>query len=169
MGELVTQLLDLSRAENAEVPMEQLDFSRTVTGEVLAFESLAFDQGKTIRSGIDDGILLTGNPSQLRQLTSILLDNALRHSTGDEISITCSRQQHSAVLTVSNEGDEIPPEKAERLFDRFYRVDEARSGDSRHYGLGLSIAKAVAERHGGSIGVSSGDGKVRFTVTLPVR
>ena len=66
-----------------------------------------------------------------------------------------------------NDGDEIPPEKLEHLFDRFYRVDEARNSEGHHYGLGLSIAKAVAEKHGGNISVSYKDGKVRFTVTIP--
>lgn len=61
------------------------------------------------------------------------------------------------------------PEKMEHLFDRFYRVDEARNSDGHHYGLGLSIAKAVAEKHGGIISVACQDSKVRFTVSIPVK
>ena len=167
MGGLVKQLLDLSRAENAEVPMEQIDFSRLVTGEVLAFESFAFDKGKVLQSDIEDGIFLFGNQTQLTQLTSILLDNALRHSTGSAIELTLKRKGHSAVVSIVNDGDEIPAEKLEHLFDRFYRVDEARNSEEHHYGLGLSIAKAVAEKHGGSISVSCRDGKVRFMVSIP--
>jgi signal transduction histidine kinase len=167
MGDLVKQLLNLSRAENTETPMETVDLSRIVTGEVLAFESVAFDQGKTIQSDIDDNIHVTGNLAQLTQLTSILMDNAVRHGTGSEIELSLKRQGHTAVLSAVNDGDEIPPEKLEHLFDRFYRVDEARNSDGHHYGLGLSIAKAVAEKHGGSIAVSSQDGKVRFTVSIP--
>ncbi|SDW76079.1 His Kinase A (phospho-acceptor) domain-containing protein [Lachnospiraceae bacterium KHCPX20] len=167
MGDLVKQLLNLSRAENTETPMETVDLSRIVTGEVLAFESVAFDQGKTIQSDIDDNIHVTGNQAQLTQLTSILMDNAVRHGTGSEIELSLKHQGHTAVLSVANDGDEIPPEKLEHLFDRFYRVDEARNSDGHHYGLGLSIAKAVAEKHGGSIAVSSQDGKVRFTVSIP--
>ncbi|SCW44306.1 His Kinase A (phospho-acceptor) domain-containing protein [Lachnospiraceae bacterium C10] len=167
MGDLVKQLLNLSRAENTETPMETVDLSRIVTGEVLAFESVAFDQGKTIQSDIDDNIHVTGNQAQLTQLTSILMDNAVRHGTGSEIELLLKRQGHTAVLSAVNDGDEIPPEKLEHLFDRFYRVDEARNSDGHHYGLGLSIAKAVAEKHGGSIAVSSQDGKVRFTVSIP--
>ncbi len=169
MGELVRQLLDLSRAESAEPVMEPLDLSRIVMGEVLAFESLAFEQGKTIRSDIPEDLRVTGSQSLLTQLVSILLDNALRHSTGDEISVTLQRQGHTVMLTVSNEGAAIPPEKLEHLFDRFYRVDEARNSEGRHYGLGLSIAKAAAEKHGGSIDVTSGAGRICFTVLLPVK
>lgn len=169
MGGLVTQLLDLSRAENAEAPMEQVDFSRTVTGETLALETLAFDRGRAFRTEIEDGITLTGNRTQLTQLVSILLDNAIRHASGSEIGISLKRQGHHAVLSVVNEGDEIPQDKLEHLFDRFYRVDEARNSEGRHYGLGLSIAKAVVEKHGGSISVSCQDGKVQFTASIPIR
>ena len=167
MGDLVKQLLDLSRAENKETSMEKVDLSRTVTGEVLAFESLAYDQGKTIQSDIDEEMYVLGDQAQLTQLTSILLDNAVRHGTGSEIELSLKRQGHSAVLSIVNDGDEIPQEKLEHLFDRFYRVDEARNSESHHYGLGLSIAKAVTEKHGGNISVSCKDGKVRFTVSIP--
>ena len=169
MGALVKQLLDLSRAENAEVPMEQVDFSRLVTGETLAFEMLAFENGREIQSEIEDGIMLTGNRIQLTQLISVLLDNAIRHSTGLDIRVSLKRDGHHAVLGVVNDGKEIPHEKMEHLFDRFYRVDEARNSDGQHYGLGLSIAKAVVEKHGGSIHVSCPEGKVLFTVSFPVK
>ena len=169
MGGLVKQLLDLSRAENAETPMEQVDFSRAVTGETLALEALAFDRGRVFRTDIEDGIALTGNKTQLTQLVSILLDNAIRHATGNEIGISLKRQGHHAVLSVVNDGGEIPRDKLEHLFDRFYRVDEARNSEGQHYGLGLSIAKAVVEKHGGSISVSCQDGKVRFTASIPMK
>ena len=167
MGGLIRQLLDLSRAENAEMQTEQVDFSRTVTGEALAFETLAFDQGKTIHTEIEEGILLTGNQTQLTQIVSILLDNAIRHATGSEIGLSLKQRGHMAVLNVTNDGDAIPPEKMEHLFDRFYRADEARGG--QHYGLGLSIAKAVVKKHGGSISAACRAGEVQFTVSIPIR
>ena len=168
MGTLVRQLLDLSRAENAEIPMEQIDLSRVVAGDALAFESLAYDNGRTINSSIEDNIHIMGNRTQLEQLVSVLLDNAIRYSTEIGIEVSLKKQAHSAVLTVANEGEEIPPEKIEHLFDRFYRVDEVRNSEDNHYGLGLSIARAVTERHKGRIEVSCTGGKVVFTVTLPV-
>ena len=169
MGGLIRQLLDLSRTESAEVPMEQVDFSRIVTGEELALETFAYDHGKTIRSDIEDGVQLTGNATQLTQIVSILLDNAIRHATGKEISLTLKRHGHEAVLAVINDGEAIPPDKLAHLFDRFYRVDEARADDGHHYGLGLSIAKAIAEKHGGSIKVSCNNGKVQFAASIPIK
>ena len=168
MGNLVKQLLDLSRAESAKSPKEQLDISRIADEEMLVFESLAFDQGRTVNGEIEDGIRILGNRAQIQQLVSILLDNAIRHSTGTDIKLVLKHQSHFAVLSVENEGERIPPEKQKHLFDRFYRVDEARISEGNHYGLGLSIAKAIVDEHKGSIVVSCVDGLVRFTVSLPL-
>ncbi len=169
MGGLVAQLLDLSSAENKEAQVEEVDLSHIVTGETLVFETFAFENGKTLQSDIEEGVVLAGNRNQLMQVVSVLLDNALRHATGNRIDLTVRKRAHNAVLSVSNDGEEIPPEKLEHLFDRFYRIDEARGHGDHHYGLGLSIAKAVVEKHGGSIGVSCAEGKVTFTVLLPIK
>ena len=168
MATLLKQLLDLSRAESASVPMERIDLSNIVTGDTLALESLAFDRGRIIKSDIENGIHISGNRTQMEQLVSVLLDNAIRHSTGNEIEISLKRNGHAAILCVSNEGEEIPPGKIDHIFDRFYRIDEVRNSEDNHYGLGLSIAKAVVLNHKGSISVSCKDGKVAFTVTLPI-
>ena len=167
MGELVTQLLDLSRAERGAMQKEEVDLSRLVTGEVLPFETVAFEKGLSIESSIEDGIRVSGNRQQLAQLISILLDNAIRHSEGGkEIRISLEKNMRSVLLKVENSGKEIPLEERDRLFERFYRVDEARNSEGRHYGLGLAIAKAITNEHGGSIGVSCQDEKVTFTVSL---
>lgn len=169
MGKLIKQLLDLSSAENKNVSMDALDFSRVVTGEVLVFETIAFEKGKTLQSSIDEGILLTGNKNQLAQVISVLLDNAVNHATGTHIDVTLKQVAHSAVLSIANNGEEIPAQQLAHIFDRFYRVDEARSGEGQHYGLGLSIAKAIVDKHGGSIDISCADGKVHCKVVLPIK
>lgn len=169
MSDLVKQLLVLSHAESGDLPKETLDFSKLVDGEALPFESLAFEKGKRIDSDIEQGLFVEGNPNQLRQLVSILLDNALEHGTGERIELSLCREKHSARLTVSNDSAEMSEEKLSRLFERFYRADEARSADGSHYGLGLSIAKAVTEAHGGEIRAQYGDGKIHVTVSLPVK
>ena len=169
MGELVKQLLDLSSAESREVPREELDFSHVVTGESLVFETFAFENGKILQSNIEEGIIITGNKNQLTQVISVLLDNALRHSTGAQIELSLKKQGHNAVLSVSNEGEEISQEKLEHLFERFYRVDDVRNSEDNHYGLGLSIAQAVVQKHGGTIAASCSEGKVTFIVRLPIK
>ena len=168
MSELVKQLLFLSHAENGDLPKEHLDFSQLVTGEVLPFESLAFEKGRQLESEIEPGLMVEGNPNQLRQLVSILLDNALSHGTGEAIGLSLRRERHAAVLSVMNEAAEMSKEQLSHLFERFYRTDEARNEAGAHYGLGLSIAKAVAGAHGGEIRVEYKEGKAVFTVTLPL-
>ena len=168
MGVLVTQLLELARAENVEPQMERLDLSHLVCGEVLPFESVAFEAGLMIESRIQEGIWAAGSSTELKQLVSILIDNAIRHSSGgSEVLVSLSKEHGDAVLSVTNTGDEIPEEQRERIFERFYRADEARSSESGHYGLGLAIAKAIADSHRGSIKVLCHDRLVEFRVQLP--
>ena len=169
MSDLVKQLLALSKAENGEIPKETVDLSKLVDGEVLPFETLAFEKGKQIESDTEPGVFVEGNPSQLRQLVSILLDNALSHGTTDTIGLSLHKEKHHAALTVSNGACEMSAEQLSHLFDRFYRTDEARNESDAHYGLGLSIAKAVVEAHGGQIRAEYKDGKAVFTVSLPVK
>ena len=169
MSDLVKQLLFLSKAENSEIPKEKLNYSKLVDGEVLPFETLAFEKGAAINSEVENGITVEGNPNQLRQLVSILLDNALSNGTGDTIDLSLRHEKHSAVLTVLNKADEMTPEQLSHLFDRFYRTDEARNEEGSHYGLGLSIAKAVTEAHGGHINAEYKKPTVIFTVSLPVK
>lgn len=167
MSDLVKQLLALSKAENGDLPKEQLDFSKLVSGEALPFETLAFEKGLKIKSDIESGITVKGNANQLRQAVSILLDNALSHGTGDTVGLTLKRERHNAVLTVKNDAGEMSADQISHLFDRFYRTDESRTETDSHYGLGLSIAKAVADAHGGMIYADYKDGKAVFVFSVP--
>lgn len=170
MGVLVTQLLELSRVENAPSATEQIDFSRLVSGEALPFESVAFENGHTLCCNIAEHITVAGNSAQVKQLVSILLDNAIRHGErGTDIRLGLKAEHGFADLSVINAGPEIPAEKRELLFERFYRVDPARNGDDGHYGLGLSIAKAITTSHGGKISVRCGCGLVEFKVQIPIK
>ena len=162
MGNLVSQLLDLARLENVETVKEETDFSRIVSGEALPFESVAFEKGITLETDVESDVKVLGNSAQLKQVVSILIDNALRHCTGDKVSVALKKDHGQAVLSVENEGDEIPKEQREKIFERFYRADEARTDDAGNYGLGLAIAKSVAQAHGGSINVECENGLVKF-------
>lgn len=170
MGVLVTQLLELSRVENAPLITEPIDFSRLVSSEALPFESMAFENGHTLCCNIAENITVDGNGTQLEQLVSILLDNAIRHGDkGTDIQLILKAEHRYANLSVINAGTEIPAEKRDMLFERFYRMDSVRNGDDGHYGLGLSIARAIAISHGGKIGVSCENGLIEFKVQIPTR
>ena len=169
MGMLVGQLLDLARTENVTPQMEHIDFSRLVAGETLPFESVAFEKELALNTAITSGIAVAGNGAQLKQLTSILLDNAIRHSKpAGEVRLTLTGDHGIAELSVINTGDEIPTEHRDKIFERFYRMDPARSGEDKHYGLGLAIAKAIVAAHHGHIEVLCYNGLVEFRVNLPI-
>lgn len=169
MGILVGQLLDLARTENIIPKTEHIDFSRVVSGEALPFESFAFEKGIVLNCNITDGIEMYGNVTQLKQIVSILLDNAVYHSkSGDKVYLSLTKEHGFAKLSVINKGKEIPPEERNRIFERFYRADDSRTEKDGHYGLGLAIAKAITVSHKGSIGVHCFDGFVEFKVKIPI-
>lgn len=167
MGSLVKQLLALAKTENVEIQKECLAFSRLVSGEVLPFETVAYEKGALLRSEIEDGIYVEGEGQKLKQLVSILVDNAIDHADGEREVLVRLKAEHGTVkLSVINDGREIPKERRAHLFERFYRADEARSDDG-HFGLGLAIAKAIVDAHKGKISVECAEGKVMFQVSLP--
>ena len=168
MGMLVGQLLDLARTENVTAQMEHVDLSHLVDGEVLPFESVAFEKGLVLNSHIENDIGVIGNSTQLKQIVSILIDNAIRHSKGGgEVKLTLTKERSFAKLSVINRGDEIPEGQRNQIFERFYRIDTVRNGEDKHYGLGLAIAKAITTAHKGRIEVHCFNGFVEFNVQIP--
>ena len=170
MGMLVSQLLELARTEDAALQMEPVDLSRLVSGEALPFESVVFEKGLTLDQEAAGGLYVNGNSVQLKQLTAILLDNAVRHCRPDgEITLGLKGVRNYAVLSVINDGEEIPEAHRSQIFERFYRMDTARSSEGQHYGLGLAIAKAIVSAHHGKIEVQCRNGKVEFIVRIPLQ
>lgn len=167
MGNVVAQLLELSRTENIIPKTEHLNFSRLVSGGVLPFESVAFEKGILINTDIAENLFIDGDPNRLSQLVSILVDNAVSHSSGKKITVKLADTKSSAVLSVINEGEPISNEIKERIFERFFKVDEARTDDNGHFGLGLSIAKAIVNAHKGKIEVNCYSGLVEFKIIIP--
>ena len=111
---------------------------------------------------------MDGDAGRLKQLVSILIDNAIRHSeNGRAVEVLLQSEHGFARLSVTNGGKEIPEEQQKHIFERFYRVDSARSDDG-HFGLGLAIARAIVQNHRGNIICRSQEGLNRFSVTLPV-
>lgn len=170
MSALIIQLLELARTENTTPQMEPIDLSRLVYGETLPFETVAYENGLLLNSEIAENISVEGNSVQLKQLVSILVDNAIRHNdAGGEVKILLKKEKRYALLTVINDGEAIPPEQQKHLFERFYRTDTARTDENQHYGLGLAIAKAITVTHKGTILVRCYDHKVEFSVRLPLK
>lgn len=169
MGALVCQLLDLAHAESVKPQMSRIDFSRLVAGETLPFESVAFERGLVLNNSIADNISVEGDSSQLKQVVSVLLDNAIRHSKEQgEVYLSLTKEHAFACLSVINNADEIPAQQRKQIFDRFYRPDTVRNGEDRHYGLGLAIAKTIVTSHKGHIEMHCRNGLVEFVVRIPL-
>ncbi len=170
MKALVEDMLTLSRAESGRAaPFAPLDLSDLVTDAALRFEPVAFEAGHPLQYDIQNGASLSGDRQQLDQLLDILLDNAVKYAAKDApIRLTLDISGKNAVLAVENPGDPIPPDKLPHLFDRFYRLDDARTG-AGGFGLGLAIAQQIVRRHKGAITAASDARATRFTVTLPLR
>ena len=170
MNVLVNQLLTLARmgAPVTGEPQENFAFTQTVMGILLPFESVAYEQNVHLDIEIAPELTLHGNREQIQQLVSILVDNAIRHTPKDgHVIVTAQRQHKKILLSVSNTGDPIPEEERKRIFERFYRADESRSGQGERYGLGLAIAKSIVEEHHGKISTDRQNGYTIFLVCLP--
>ena len=170
MNSLVKNLLTLSRMdeERMHVVFSDFDFSQAVSEAATSFQAIAESKDKKYQIDIENGIHITGDKNSINQLTSILLDNAMKYSSEKgSIHLILSKDKN-ITLEVSNSCDCIPEGNLDRLFDRFYRSDSSRSRDTGGYGIGLSVARAIATSHGGTIeALRDGDKLIRFVVTLP--
>lgn len=156
--------------DRAPVAMIEFPISDLAEEMVRSFQALARTQEKTFTSRIEPMLSYKGDEKSLRQLLSILLDNALKYSEpGGTISLELGRQGKNLHLSVYNTCPVMEREHLAHLFDRFYRTDSSRNSQTGGYGLGLSIAAAITAAHRGRISASTEDGhSLRITVTLPV-
>ena len=169
MKRLVEDMLTLSRVERsgAHLPDAAADLSDIAADAALRFEPVAFEAGHTLSYDIAPDLTVRGDGEKLAQAVAVLLDNAIKYAAPHtEIRLDALRQGRNACVQVENRGADIPADKLPHIFDRFYRADESRTGGDS-FGLGLPIAKAIAEAHHGAIRCDSSGGITRFTITLP--
>ncbi len=170
MNSLVKNLLTLSRMdeERMHVVYSDFDMSSVIKETAVSFEALATSKDKKYQMDIEDGIHITGDKNSINQLASLLLDNAMKYSSENgSIHVLLSKNKY-ITFEVSNTCDSIPSGNLDRLFDRFYRADSSRARETGGYGIGLSVARAIATSHGGTIeALKDGDRIIRFVVTLP--
>ena len=142
MSKLVTELLELARADQTEqaVKLEPICLSNLLERTLLSVETTLYEKGVSLEQQIETDVSVNGNLDKAEQVIQILLDNACKYTnTGGTIEVCLRRQRKYAVLVVSNTGDGIAPEHIDKIFDRFYRADESRKHNGS-YGLGLPIA-----------------------------
>ena len=153
LGRLVAQLLDLSRLEAGSVALRRGWVELGPLLEAVAAEARLHAPGRAIEVGTEPADLRASvDADRLHQVLTNLTANALRHGPPDRpVTLTAAGEAGALLLTVADEGPGIPPGEAERVFERFYRADQARPGAAGGAGLGLSIARWIVDLHGGDI------------------
>ncbi|GAB3791186.1 HAMP domain-containing sensor histidine kinase [Virgibacillus kimchii] len=165
MQKLVEQLLALAKNKN-EAVTKQVDMTFLGEETIKIFQG-AYDRDIQFQKP-ERAITVNGNPDQLEQIIYILIDNALKYSE-DQVEVSLTSHNGSMQFIVTDFGPGIPKADQQRIFDRFYRLDKARSRETGGTGLGLAIAKAIASLHNGKLVVHSEEGKgSTFTLTLPM-
>ncbi len=170
---LTENLVMLTRMEESETTLSKIDFpiSDVVAETAHPFFNLACGQGKAFIYSIEPSLTLCGNEKAIEQLICVLLDNALKYSpTGGTITLTLGKKGRNIHLDVCNTTmSEVKPEQLKYVFDRFYRTDDSRNSETGGHGIGLSVAKAIAEAHSGDISAWTRDGQsFGITAVLPI-
>lgn len=171
MRELVEQLLFLARGDSGRQAVSPAEFDAAALLEEVSQESALIDSGHVYEVSGEKGVPLVADRGLVKQCLRIIVQNAARYSAeGTRIGLGCAADAGARTvrLWVEDQGIGMAAADAEHAFDRFYRADAARDAASSGSGLGLSVAKWVAEAHGGSIDVLSREGLgTRFTLVLP--
>lgn len=173
LARLVEDLRDLSLAQAGRLPLHRAptDLAALVVDAAAAVGPHAADKAVTVQSRIATGLpAVSVDRERMMQVVHNLLDNAIRNTpAGGAVTVGLEADPAELRFWVSDTGPGIPPQEAERIFDRFYRLDASRSRASGGSGLGLAIVKSLVEAHGGRVWVESQEGEgSRFTVALPL-
>ena len=173
MSSVIGKLLFLARSDagKEQLNFEDVDLKDLITGLSTNVEALAQDKGIKFTIDAQESLVVSGDKVKLRQLFINILENAVRYTPADgNISVSLVRKDGSALATISDTGIGIPPEHLPHIFERFYRVDKARSRSDGGVGLGMAIAKYIADSHSGKIEVESQIGKgTTFIITIPMK
>ncbi len=167
MNQLIKSLLDLAKVENEQqkLVLEEINLSKIVEKSLLTLESLLFEKQIVLNYEIPKKVMLKGNEEAIKELLSILMDNAIKHSNRNgSIMVSLEEEKKNIILKVKNKGKPIPKEEEEKIFERFYRGDKSRNRQENCYGLGLAIAKKIVENHNGTIKAHSSEEYTTFTV-----
>lgn len=169
LRELVQSLITLCKYDEETSPLHRKPFSisEAVTDTAGSFSDFAQSKGHTIRVTAAPALSYCGDEAAVRQLVSILLDNAIKYAAPEtEIQVSLEQLKRGVKLTVTNVCEQVPEGDPDRLFDRFYRPDVSRTAATVGFGIGLSIAKSIAEAHRGQIRASVQGTVISFAAEL---
>ena len=172
LNRIVSDLLTLVNMDSGamKLKLEELDAATLLQNQVKRLSPLARENGIELECSAGNSLKITGDQLKLEQVIYNVIDNAIKYTArGGEVHCALSRSKNMAVIRISDTGEGIPAEDLPHIFDRFYRVDKARSRATGGTGLGLSIVKQIVLSHGGTITPESTVGKgTTFTIQLPL-
>ncbi len=172
LSALIKNLLVLSKAEekSKNESFSEVAISDIVSATVASFSAVAYRSGKRLFAEVQPTLTLWGNDKAIAELTNILLDNAVKYAAdGSKIELNLYKKGRQIILQTENVLEKGTTVNTDRLFDRFYRSDKSRSRETGGYGIGLSIAKAIADSHKATLHAESVGNKIRFTVTFNIK
>ncbi len=170
LEDLINEFFDITRFSLTHLELERrpIDLTRMLQQVADEFRPQLSEHGLTCALALPPSLICGCDPDKLARVFDNLLRNACHYSDpGTQVEIAAAVEEHTVLLTFTNRGATIPPEKLERVFDRFFRLDSSRAARTGGAGLGLAIAKEIVELHGGTISAHSGDGLTTFQVALP--
>ena len=168
---LINELFDLTRYNSKTVSLHKtkVDLSFLLAQTVEEFYPILSANENTVKLSSEDGLIVLADTEMIVCVFGNLLKNAASYSNaGSEIRISAKKENDLAVVTFQNAVDTIPPEKLQMMFDKFNRLEQARTSETGGTGLGLSIAKEIVELHGRTITAQSKDLMITIIVTLPL-
>lgn len=169
LSDMATNVLALTRVENQTIltDVRSFNLSEQIRSCLLLLEGKWEEKGLEIHANFPE-VRYAGSPELLKQVWVNLIDNAVKFADKDgTVRIDISRLESATTVTVTDTGAEIPEDCLDRIFQKFYQVDKSHATQGN--GIGLSVAKAIVELHGGKISASSGSGETAFSVELPNR
>lgn len=173
MSELVNEMLSLAKldVEENKIEFQSINISKVVKSMMLGFDAVIYENGIELEENLSNDMFINGDTEGIKKLFNILMDNAIKHSNkSGKITVDLFKDKNKVKLMIKNTGEGIESEHLEKIFERFYRIDTSRVRETGGYGLGLSIAKSIANQHKGRIYAESNVGKdTTFIVELPIQ
>jgi len=170
LEELINEFFEITRFNLQSIVLNKGKIKLAFMLEQMAdeFYPMLTPQGKQVAIHVPDDLILVGDADKLIRVFNNILKNAIAYSYEDSvIEIMADQQGENVILTFTNQGDPISPHKLDTIFEKFYRLDSARSTNTGGAGLGLAIAKEIVAAHGGTISAESNSDHTIFTVKLP--
>lgn len=172
LGELINEFFDITRYNLQNIELEPIDINLSLMLEQLADELYGVLQEKELTCEVDveENLVVFGDPDKLARVFDNILRNAISYCyRNTKIQISAQMKRGDIEIIFTNEGDKIPGDMLQTIFEKFYRVDGSRSSGTGGAGLGLAIAKEIVELHQGRVRAKSDDLKTQFIVTLPAK